>query len=262
MSKTYTYRHSILIFKYIMIFLFFLLLILTIINFQNRESVSYLFLALSVIALPIIYFLAQLSDTKITLTNEAIYLDCHKKHYHIKLSDITHIDVKSSDKFNGYIYIHSNIEHPIYITIRLDELDDFLRTLYKYLLAIEHPEIHNEKLFSFYKIAIEVKCQHERLKKIIKYYVFYILLNLFYIFVLYQQQSTGLVINLFLGYLGISFITYIFIELIFYSPKMHTISLNQFNKIADKTNTSDLLFVTWVILTIIHLILVYILTIV
>ncbi len=222
---------------------------------------SYLFLALSVIALPIIYFLAQLSDTKITLTNEAISLDCQKKHYHINLSDITHIEVKSSEKFNGYIYIHSNVEHSIYITIRLKDLDDFLRTLYKHLLAIDHPEIHNEKLFSFYKIAIEVKFQHERLKKIIKYYVFYVLLNIFYILVLYRQQMNGLVINLLLGYLVISFVAYIFIELVFYSPKMHTMSLNQYHNVADETKASDLLFFVWMGISLIHLVLVYTLTI-
>ncbi len=260
MSKTYRYRQSILIFKYVMIAVFFTFIVLSTLNFQNEHFSSYIYLLLALISLPIIYYTSLLGDTEISLTEEEIVFLCNKKKIAIKYKDITKIDVVSLEKFGGYIHIYGFEIAPIYISIRLEDLDDLLRRLYQKLLKIEHHETKNDRLFDFYKIAIEVKYQHNRLKKIIKYFLFYLILNLAYIFVVTQADVRGMVITLFFGYLVTCLIAYVFIELRFYSPKVHTIQLSQNQKVVDQSKTHDLLFYVWLGLSFIHLITICIIT--
>ena len=260
MEKTYMYRKSILAFKYFIILVFFVLVVLTILNFQRLQNISYLYLVLAIFSIPIIYYVSQLSVTKIALTPESIRYQCYKKDYVINFKQITKIDVKSLDKFSAYINIHSNDGKQIFISIRLNQLDDFLRRLYQKLLDINHKEIANKKLFSFYKIAVEASFQFERLKKIITYYMFYLILNIVYLILERNTEHASILFTMFFIYLLLSFLAYIIIELVYFSPKVHTIAINQFEKIVDKSKASNILFYVWAGLSLIHILHIFIFT--
>ncbi len=260
MPKTYKYRNTVIIFKYVFVIVFLSCLMLTIVNFQTGHPLRFLYLVLAVASLPIIYFLSQLGDTQIILSNKDITYKLNKKTEKILIEDIKKIDVKSTEKFGGYIHILDNDNHQIYISIRLGELDDFIRRLYQILLDINHHESHNEALLDFYKVSIEVKFQNGRLRHILKYFVIYLLLNILYMFATYGEQSLVTLITLFFGYLIICFIAYLMIEIIIYTPKSSTVSLNQFHDVIDQTKASDLLLYAWIVVTGIHLLLIYLLT--